>query len=141
MADPAVSTAAPNASGRSPRTRRSGCESRPIYLYQHRVDPNVPIENVARVVSDRIAEGKVEHFGLSEAGEQTIRRAHAVQPVAGFGSAMVAHRGWCAYSVGSARDFSPSAARGLIAATNAPPCPLPRRASRLGLGRRQPCWR
>jgi aryl-alcohol dehydrogenase-like predicted oxidoreductase len=51
-------------------------------LYQHRVDPNVPIEDVAGVVKDLIREGKVKHFGLSEAGVQTIRRAHAVQPVA-----------------------------------------------------------
>ncbi|MBB5190697.1 aryl-alcohol dehydrogenase-like predicted oxidoreductase [Silvimonas terrae] len=50
-------------------------------LYQHRVDPNVPIEDVAGAVKDLIAEGKVKHFGLSEAGIQTIRRAHAVQPV------------------------------------------------------------
>lgn len=50
-------------------------------LYQHRVDPDVPIEDVAGVVKDLIAEGKVKHFGLSEAGAQTIRRAHAVQPV------------------------------------------------------------
>jgi aryl-alcohol dehydrogenase-like predicted oxidoreductase len=50
-------------------------------LYQHRVDPAVPIEEVAGVVKDLIAEGKVKHFGLSEAGAQTIRRAHAVQPV------------------------------------------------------------
>jgi aryl-alcohol dehydrogenase-like predicted oxidoreductase len=50
--------------------------------YQHRVDPNVPIEDVAGAVKELIAEGKVKHFGLSEAGTQTIRRAHAVQPVA-----------------------------------------------------------
>ena len=50
-------------------------------LYQHRVDPEVPIEDVAGTVKDLIAEGKVKHFGLSEAGVQTIRRAHAVQPV------------------------------------------------------------
>jgi aryl-alcohol dehydrogenase-like predicted oxidoreductase len=50
-------------------------------LYQHRVDPNVPIEEVAGAVKALIAEGKVKHFGLSEAGVQTIRRAHAVQPV------------------------------------------------------------
>jgi len=50
-------------------------------LYQHRVDPNVPIEEVAGTVKDLIAEGKVRHFGLSEAGAQTIRRAHAVQQV------------------------------------------------------------
>src|ERR1700722_9600026 len=51
-------------------------------FYQHRVDPNVPIEDVAGAVKDLIREGKVKHFGLSEAGAQTIRRAHAVQPVA-----------------------------------------------------------
>jgi aryl-alcohol dehydrogenase-like predicted oxidoreductase len=50
-------------------------------LYQHRVDPNVPIEDMADAVKDLIREGKVKHFGLSEAGVQTIRRAHAVQPV------------------------------------------------------------
>ena len=50
-------------------------------LYQHRVDPEVPIEDVAGTVKQLIAEGKVKHFGLSEAGAQTIRRAHAVQPV------------------------------------------------------------
>jgi len=50
-------------------------------LYQHRVDPNVPIEDVAGTVKDLINEGKVKHFGLSEAGVQTIRRAHAVQPI------------------------------------------------------------
>jgi len=54
--------------------------------YQHRVDPNVPIEDVAGAVKDLIAEGKVLHFGLSEAGAQTIRRAHAVQPVAALQS-------------------------------------------------------
>jgi aryl-alcohol dehydrogenase-like predicted oxidoreductase len=51
-------------------------------FYQHRVDPNVPIEEVAGTVKDLIREGKVRHFGLSEAGVRTIRRAHAVQPVA-----------------------------------------------------------
>src|SRR5450759_889426 len=50
-------------------------------FYQHRVDPNVPIEDVAGAVKELIEEGKVKHFGLSEAGVQTIRRAHAVQPV------------------------------------------------------------
>ena len=50
-------------------------------FYQHRVDPNVPIEDVAGTVKDLIQEGKVKYFGLSEAGVQTIRRAHAVQPV------------------------------------------------------------
>jgi aryl-alcohol dehydrogenase-like predicted oxidoreductase len=51
-------------------------------FYQHRVDPSVPIEDVAGAVKDLIQEGKVKHFGLSEAGAQTIRRAHAIQPVA-----------------------------------------------------------
>jgi aryl-alcohol dehydrogenase-like predicted oxidoreductase len=51
-------------------------------LYQHRVDPNLPIEDVAGTVKELIAEGKVKHFGMSEPGVQTLRRAHAVQPVA-----------------------------------------------------------
>ena len=51
-------------------------------FYQHRVDPNVPIEDVAGAVKDLIAEGKVRHFGLSEPGAETVRRAHAIQPVA-----------------------------------------------------------
>jgi len=55
-------------------------------FYQHRVDPNVPIEDVAGAVKDLIGDGKVRHFGLSEAGVQTIRRAHAVQPVAALQS-------------------------------------------------------
>src|SRR6187399_1102759 len=55
-------------------------------LYQHRVDPEVPIEDVAGAVKDLIAEGKVKHFGLSEAGVQTIRRAHLVQAVAALQS-------------------------------------------------------
>jgi aryl-alcohol dehydrogenase-like predicted oxidoreductase len=55
-------------------------------FYQHRVDPNVPIEDVAGAVKELIQEGKVKHFGLSEAGAQTIRRAHAVQPVAALQS-------------------------------------------------------
>ena len=50
-------------------------------FYQHRVDPNVPVEDVAEAVNDLIRESKVKHFGLSEAGAATIRRAHAVQPV------------------------------------------------------------
>jgi aryl-alcohol dehydrogenase-like predicted oxidoreductase len=80
--------------------QRHGLNSRPDYIkqvaegclkrlktdtidlfYQHRVDPNVPIEDVAGAVKDLIRQGKVRHFGLSEAGEATIRRAHAVQPV------------------------------------------------------------
>jgi len=79
---------------------QSGLDSRPAHIrevaeaslkrlkvdtidlfYQHRVDPDVPIEDVAGTVKDLIAQGKVKHFGLSEAGAQTIRRAHAVQPV------------------------------------------------------------
>jgi aryl-alcohol dehydrogenase-like predicted oxidoreductase len=55
-------------------------------FYQHRVDPNVPIEDVAGTVRDLVAEGKVKYFGLSEAGVKTIRRAHAVQPVAALQS-------------------------------------------------------
>jgi len=55
-------------------------------FYQHRVDPDVPIEEVAGTVKDLIGEGKVKHFGLSEAGAKTIRRAHAVQPVAALQS-------------------------------------------------------
>jgi aryl-alcohol dehydrogenase-like predicted oxidoreductase len=55
-------------------------------LYQHRVDPNVPMEDVAGTVKELISEGKVKHFGLSEAGVQSIRRAHAVQPVAALQS-------------------------------------------------------
>ena len=50
-------------------------------FYQHRVDPAVPIEDVAGAIRDLIAEGKVKYFGLSEAGAETVRRAHAVQPV------------------------------------------------------------
>ena len=80
--------------------RRAGLNSRPEHVktvaeaslkrlgvdaidlfYQHRVDPAVPIEDVAGAVKDLIKEGKVKHFGLSEAGAQTIRRAHTVQPV------------------------------------------------------------
>ena len=56
------------------------------FLYQHRVDPNVPMEDVAGTVKELIAEGKVLHFGLSEAGVKNIRRAHAVQPVAALQS-------------------------------------------------------
>jgi aryl-alcohol dehydrogenase-like predicted oxidoreductase len=55
-------------------------------FYQHRVDPNVPIEDVAGTIKDLIKEGKVNHFGLSEAGANTIRKAHAVQPVAALQS-------------------------------------------------------
>ena len=60
--------------------KRLGIETIDLY-YQHRVDPNVPIEDVAGTVKDLIQEGKVRHFGMSEASAQTIRRAHAVQPV------------------------------------------------------------
>src|SRR5213596_3683486 len=84
----------------SPKGEQIGLDSRPEHIkdvaegslkrlrtdvidlfYQHRVDPNVPIEDVAGAVKDLIREGKVRHFGLSEPGVQTIRRAHAVQPV------------------------------------------------------------
>ena len=54
--------------------------------YQHRVDPNVPIQDVAGTIKELIREGKVKHFGLSEAGAQTIRRAHVVQPLAAIQS-------------------------------------------------------
>jgi aryl-alcohol dehydrogenase-like predicted oxidoreductase len=83
-----------------PKGEQSGVDSRPEHVkevaeaslkrlktdvidlfYQHRVDPDVPIEDVAGAVKDLIAEGKVRHFGMSEAGVRTIRRAHAVQPV------------------------------------------------------------
>jgi aryl-alcohol dehydrogenase-like predicted oxidoreductase len=60
--------------------KRLGIETIDL-LYQHRVDPNVPIEDVAGTVRDLIAEGKVKHFGMSEPGVQTLRRAHAIQPV------------------------------------------------------------
>jgi aryl-alcohol dehydrogenase-like predicted oxidoreductase len=85
--------------------RQSGLDSRPSHIkdvadaslrrlgtdridlfYQHRVDPDVPIEDVAGAVQDLVRAGKVRHFGLSEAGVQTIRRAHAVQPVAALQS-------------------------------------------------------
>lgn len=65
--------------------RRLGVETIDL-LYQHRVDPSVPIEDVAGAVKELITEGKVRHFGLSEAGVRTIRRAHAVQPVAALQS-------------------------------------------------------
>jgi aryl-alcohol dehydrogenase-like predicted oxidoreductase len=65
--------------------RRLKVEAIDLY-YQHRVDPKVPIEDVAGTVRDLIQEGKVKHFGLSEAGVQTIRRGHAVQPVAAIQS-------------------------------------------------------
>jgi aryl-alcohol dehydrogenase-like predicted oxidoreductase len=65
--------------------RRLGIETIDL-LYQHRVDPEVPIEEVAGTVKELIQEGKVRHFGLSEAGVRTIRRAHAVQPVAALQS-------------------------------------------------------
>src|SRR5436189_3313582 len=84
----------------SPKGEQIGLDSRPQHIkevaegslkrlrtdvidlfYQHRVDPNVPIEDVAQAIKDLIREGKVKHFGLSEPGVQTIRRAHAVQPV------------------------------------------------------------
>ena len=77
-----ASTAGPSISARSPKPASSGCATDVIDLfYQHRVDPDVPIEDVAGTVGDLIREGKVRHFGLSEAGAATIRRAHAVQPV------------------------------------------------------------
>ncbi|MBC7667351.1 MAG: aldo/keto reductase, partial [Gemmatimonadaceae bacterium] len=65
--------------------KRLGVEVIDLF-YQHRVDPKVPIEDVAGAVKDLIAQGKVKHFGLSEAGSDTIRKAHAVQPVAALQS-------------------------------------------------------
>jgi len=65
--------------------KRLGVETIDLF-YQHRVDPNVPIEDVAGAVKDLIQAGKVQHFGLSEAGANTIRKAHAVQPVAALQS-------------------------------------------------------
>ena len=68
----------------SRRGSRPEASSEPIHIdlfYQHRVDPNVPIEEVAGTVKDLIREGKVKHFGMSEAAVANIRRAHAVQPV------------------------------------------------------------
>ncbi len=65
--------------------KRLGTDYIDLY-YQHRVDPSVPIEDVAGAVKDLIQQGKVKHFGLSEAGAKTIRRAHAVQPVAALQS-------------------------------------------------------
>src|SRR5206468_8327153 len=61
--------------------RRLGAEAIDLY-YQHRVDPEVPIQDVAGAVKDLVDEGKVKHFGLSEAGAATIRRAHGILPVA-----------------------------------------------------------
>ena len=78
-----VSTAAQNASVKPPRTSLKRLRVDAIDLfYQHRVDPDVPIEDVAGAVKKLIAEGKVKHFGLSEPARETIRRAHAVQPIA-----------------------------------------------------------
>jgi aldo/keto reductase family protein len=78
-------------------------------LYQHRVDPEVPIEDVAGAVKDLIGQGKVKHFGLSEAGVRTIRRAHAVQPVTALQSE---YSLWCMQT-----RFGPPPAPG------APPAP------------------
>src|ERR1700685_2651888 len=83
-------THGPKGTDSSPQRIRQVCEASLKRLrtdvidlfYQHRVDPKVPIEDTAGAVRDLIAEGKVKHFGLSEAGAKTIRRAHAVQPVA-----------------------------------------------------------
>lgn len=86
--DPRAMSGLPGLNSRPDQIRRAvdGCLARLgietiDLLYQHRVDPEVPIEDVAGVVKELIAAGKVKHFGLSEAGVDTIRRAHAVQPV------------------------------------------------------------
>jgi aryl-alcohol dehydrogenase-like predicted oxidoreductase len=84
-----LSTGRPTGTDSRPETIRSSVDDslrrlrtdRIDLLYQHRVDPNVPVEEVAGTVKQLIEQGKVKHFGLSEAGVQTIRRAHAVQPV------------------------------------------------------------
>ena len=77
-----ASTAGRSTSGRWWTRCSDACRSTRIdLLYQHRVDPNVPIEDVAGTVKDLIAAGQGQHFGLSEASAQTIRRAHAVQPL------------------------------------------------------------
>jgi aryl-alcohol dehydrogenase-like predicted oxidoreductase len=84
-----LSTGASRGTDSRPETIRSSVDDslqrlrtdRIDLLYQHRVDPNVPVEDVAGTVKELIEQGKVRHFGLSEAGVQTIRRAHAVQPV------------------------------------------------------------
>jgi hypothetical protein len=70
----------------SPFTRAHSSQVGIDLYYQHRVDPNVPIEEVAGAIKDLIAEGKILHFGLSEASARTIRRAHAVQPVSAIQS-------------------------------------------------------
>ena len=81
------STAAPSASGRWRKNSLKRLRIEAIDLfYQHRVDPNVQIEDVAGAVKDLISQGKVRHFGLSEAAASTIRRAHAIQPVAAIQS-------------------------------------------------------
>jgi diketogulonate reductase-like aldo/keto reductase len=91
-------------------------------LYQHRVDPNVPIEDVAGAVKELIQAGKVKHFGLSEAGAKTIRRAHAVQPVTALQSeyslrartpekAVIPTKRWRARSRLCARGWQPSKSR------------------------------
>ncbi len=87
-------THGPKGTDSSPERIRKACEASLKRLrvdvidlyYQHRVDPKVPIEDTAGAVKDLIAEGKVKHFGMSEAGAKTIRRAHAVQPVAALQS-------------------------------------------------------
>src|SRR5213080_1474039 len=80
-------TAGRSTSSKSPRVRSKRLRTDVIDLfYQHRVDPNVPIEDVAGAVKELIQQGKMRQFGLSEAGVQTIRRAHKVQPVAALQS-------------------------------------------------------
>ena len=84
-------TAGPSTSGEVAEASLQRLKVETIDLfYQHRVDPDVPIEDVAGTVKDLIAQGKVKHFGLSEAGVQTIRRAHAVQPVDGAAERVLA---------------------------------------------------
>ena len=103
-------------------------------LYQHRVDPNVPIEDVAGAVKDLIQQGKVKHFGLSEAGVQTIRRAHAVQPVTALQSEYsLLPRPWTSHTSGRSVSMMRSEtlptssrsnrARSWLAVSLSPSCP------------------
>ena len=116
-------------------------------FYQHRVDPDVPIEEVAGAVKELIAEGKVKHFGLSEAGVQTIRRAHAVQPVAAVQSEYslwsgAPRRGCCRPSKSSASAWSPTArwarASSPARSTRRPPSTAATSAASCRASRRKP---
>ena len=124
-------------------------------FYQHRVDPNVPIEDVAGAVKELIQEGKVKHFGLSEAGVQTIRRAHAVQPVTALqseyslwwrrpGSGSVADAGRTRNRLRSVQSPGQGLSHGQINENTTirqlPTSAIPSLASRRRLGRRIRPW-